>query len=186
MTTADDADVLIPLRTRRLHTVRVAGWLGTEHFSDPDAFADTTLYRVLDTPRGELAGLTPAGEQAAQVELAAVCRQVDATGRTRIRELLNAFERADGQMKNLITGFQRDRTAERAGTLIALHGEVAETLEDIGAAFPLWDGYPARLRTAVRRITDGELDYVASPLLDSFHTVWHLLHRDMRLVLESW
>ncbi|WP_327144297.1 hypothetical protein [Nocardia sp. NBC_01327] len=186
MTIVNNSDVLIPDRTRALHALRVAGWIGLDRFSYEVTPAGAALFKIVDTPRGELAGLTPAGEQAAQVELAAVCRQVDTAGRARILELLGLFEQADGRMKDVVTGFQRDRSAAKAAPLVTLFGEVADVIDALAAAFPLWDGYPARLRTAVQRIDGGELDYVASPLLDSFHTVWHLLHRDMRLVIESW
>ncbi|WP_051178182.1 hypothetical protein [Nocardia concava] len=186
MTITDHTGLSIPERTRALHAVRIAGWVMTERLPGIPILSDATLFRTAATPRGELTGLTPAGEQAAELELAAVSAHLNTEARERIRALLDAYEQVDGRMKDLVTAFQRDRTAARAEPLVALHGEVAELLDGIAAACPLWDGYPARLRGAVGRIEQGDLDYVAAPLLDSFHTVWHLLHRDMRVVTESW
>ncbi|OXR44330.1 hypothetical protein B7C42_03891 [Nocardia cerradoensis] len=184
MTTADDALVVIPRRTRVLHTLRVAGWLAADHFGADAPLTDATLFTQVPTPRGDMITLTPAGEHAAEVELTAVCRHLSPAGRDRIVALLDRFEQADPRIKNAVTAFQRDRGPVAARGVLELHGEVADLLTAIGDALPLWDDYPARFATVVALIESGDLDSVASPLRDSYHTVWHLLHRDLRLVAD--
>lgn len=39
--------------------------------------------------------------------------------------------------------------------------------------------YPGRLRDALERIRAGEHEWLAKPLLDSYHTVWFELHEDL-------
>jgi hypothetical protein len=181
-----DTGLLISDRTWILHTLRIAGWAMADRLPDSPILDDGTLFRTAVTPRGTMVGLTPAGEQAAEAELEEVCGQLKPEARESIPDLLQAFEQVDGRLKDLVTAFQRDRTAARAEPLVILHGEVTELIDAIAAAFPLWECYPARLHDAVRHIQQGDLDHVAAPLLDSLHTVWHLLHRDMRVVTESW
>ncbi len=55
------------------------------------------------------------------------------------------------------------------------------TVTSIAAIGPHWVSYPGRLDHAVSQVAQGRAEYVASPLIDSYHTVWHLLHRDLRM-----
>jgi hypothetical protein len=43
--------------------------------------------------------------------------------------------------------------------------------------------YRARLRAARRRVDDGESEWLTSPRIDSYHTVWMQLHEDLLLAL---
>ena len=40
-----------------------------------------------------------------------------------------------------------------------------------------------RIRDALDRVQDGEHDWLVSPRLDSYHTVWMQLHEDLLLAL---
>jgi hypothetical protein len=46
-----------------------------------------------------------------------------------------------------------------------------------------FDTHRARLRTALKRVDDGEPDWFTSPRIDSYHTVWMQLHEDLLLAL---
>jgi hypothetical protein len=44
-------------------------------------------------------------------------------------------------------------------------------------------GYCGRLRAARQRVVDGERDWLTSPRVDSYHTVWMELHEDLLAAL---
>lgn len=176
---------------RILHFLNVAGWSTEERVIDwanvLPADARTVLggedFRSVSSPNGTLWSLSDAGKASAAKGLEAMLTTASLDGRSALDSILAEFETHDPTLKKLVTLYQRDRTAFNARSVSEFHDEVLEVLNRVGEAFPLWSNYPLRLSAAARRIDDGDGDYVASPLLDSYHTVWHVLHRDMRLVL---
>ena len=44
--------------------------------------------------------------------------------------------------------------------------------------------YAPRLAAALERVERGEREWVARPLIDSYHSVWHELHEDLLLTLD--
>ena len=44
-------------------------------------------------------------------------------------------------------------------------------------------GYRPRLRAARERVAEGASDWLTSPRIDSYHTVWMQLHEDLLLAL---
>jgi hypothetical protein len=62
---------------------------------------------------------------------------------------------------------------ERAGPL----------LRRLGDAAPRFGPYRERLRAARRRVVDGERDWLTSPRVDSYHTVWMELHEELLAAL---
>ena len=48
---------------------------------------------------------------------------------------------------------------------------------------PHFAPYRERLRSARRRVVDGEHDWFTSPRVDSYHTVWMELHEDLLAAL---
>ena len=48
-----------------------------------------------------------------------------------------------------------------------------------GVLAPRLQPYAERLATASRRAVAGNPDYVANPLIDSYHTVWFELHEEL-------
>ena len=59
-------------------------------------------------------------------------------------------------------------------------GPVISTVSRVVARFA---GYRPRLRAARRRVDDGESEWLTSPRIDSYHTVWMQLHEDLLLAL---
>ncbi|MEU5777236.1 hypothetical protein ABZ819_28550 [Streptomyces venezuelae] len=176
--------------TRVLHALHVAGWVATERFEVwgvADAgtalalLQDDGLVRLVKSPRGELYGLTPDGTQRAKDLLAAWRKDASPEERSGARSALAGFEAHDSSLKHLVTDYQRqgDGIGEK---LAAFDADAAAAVDAVGAAHPLWESYPARLRSALDRVRDGDTAYVTSPLVESYHTVWHLAHRDMRLL----
>lgn len=174
-----------------LHAVRVAGWLpagrlATCGLGEPERLAaelvGTGLVRRVSTPRGELLGLTPAGTERATTAVRIWLDGLPAAQKDTLAASLAGFERVDPQLKRLVTDWQRGAVPDIAAALADFQASAREPVEAISAV-PLWSSYPARFDNALRQVAAGETDFVASPLVESYHTVWHLLHRDLRLVL---
>ena len=66
-----------------------------------------------------------------------------------------------------------DALDERAGPLLLR----------LGTAVPRFAPYRERLRAARRRVVDGERDWLTSPRVESYHTVWMELHEDLLAAL---
>ncbi|MFK4071130.1 hypothetical protein [Streptomyces sp. NPDC029674] len=176
--------------TRVLHALHVAGWLSTERFeawgaadAEPalSRLQDEGLVRLVKSPRGEMYGLTPDGTKRATDQLTAWRGAAAPEEVTRAVSALAGFEAHDPALKRLVTDYQRDPDGigER---LAAFDQDAAGAVDAVGAAHPLWESYPGRLRAALERVRGGDLTYVTSPLVESYHTVWHLAHRDMRVL----
>ena len=68
------------------------------------------------------------------------------------------------------------------GRLDALHGDAVAWLVPIVASVGRCGRYVARLDRAVRLAVGGDVRYVASPRVDSYHSVWFELHEDLILL----
>lgn len=67
--------------------------------------------------------------------------------------------------------------------LRALHERASPVLRRLGGAVERFAVYRPRLRTALQRVDEGEHDWLTSPRIDSYHTVWMQLHEDLLLAL---
>jgi hypothetical protein len=67
--------------------------------------------------------------------------------------------------------------------LEALDDRAGPLLRRLGDAVARFEPYHARLRTARQRVVDGEHDWLTSPRVDSYHTVWMELHEDLLAAL---
>jgi pyruvate, orthophosphate dikinase len=66
--------------------------------------------------------------------------------------------------------------------LAALHGEAAPWLSSLEPVWPRARRYRVRLTGAVARAQDGDVRFVASPRVDSYHGIWFELHEDLILL----
>jgi pyruvate,orthophosphate dikinase len=99
---------------------------------------------------------------------------------TRLKELMTAWQTRDGAPND-----HGDRAYDDsvAAEVVALASEVEGLADDIGAAAPRLAQYPRRLRAAAARVAAGDHDFLAKPLIDSFHTVWFELHEELIALL---
>jgi hypothetical protein len=67
--------------------------------------------------------------------------------------------------------------------LAAVDERAGPLLRRLGGAVPRFAPYRERLRSARRRVEDGEHDWFTSPRVDSYHTVWMELHEDLLAAL---
>jgi len=180
----------------------VLGWLHLKTISAPDALAacllasEEVLQPVVDrlTEQGLLgraAGallLTEAGTARAE-ELAKADRE--RWGAEPAAAALDAFLPLDQRMKTTVTAWQmrdeqtvNDHTDEAYDATVladlrSLHADVAGWLRSLGDAVPRFGQYLARFDRAVAAVDAGDARFVASPRVDSYHSVWFELHEDL-------
>jgi pyruvate,orthophosphate dikinase len=183
----------------------VLGWLHIKTISAADALAaslltsEATLQPVVDRLTedgllGRAAGsllLTEAGTARAE-ELHRATRE--AWGDAGATAALDAFLPLDQRMKDTVTAWQmRDvdgeqvindhADAEYDGAVLArlaqLHEDTAAWLGSLGDAVRRFPTYLARFERAMAAVRDGDTRFVASPRVDSYHSVWFELHEDL-------
>jgi len=67
--------------------------------------------------------------------------------------------------------------------LTAVDERAGPLLRRLSGAVARFAPYRARLRSARRRVEDGEHDWLTSPRIDSYHTVWMELHEELLVAL---
>lgn len=60
---------------------------------------------------------------------------------------------------------------------------IAPLLKRLSEDVPRLAGYRARLTTALELLDEGDNTWLASPLVDSYHTVWMHLHQELLLTI---
>ncbi len=123
-------------------------------------------------------GLSSAGEERRQTALASEREQVDATLLT---SLYDEFCALNGDFKQLVTDVQLGNTAQGAAPrqLSSLHERFAPVATRIGASVPRLAPYAARFQEALVAFNEGDARYLASPMVDSYHTLWFELHEEL-------
>lgn len=101
-------------------------------------------------------------------------------------QVLEAFEGVDRRAKEVLSATQLalgegrpDGAGAAVADLQAISRRAGEVLAPLAGEVPRVRSYPARLARATGRLADGDVRYLAHPLLDSFHTVWFEMHEDM-------
>jgi hypothetical protein len=173
-----------------LHAILVSGWLTEERLvgwevREPGrVLAELSregLVRMARTPRGELFALTDGGKRHAHAWYDGWLAGLPRADRNTLGLLLDSFEALDPQLKRVVSRYQQGGDQDGPAELSSLHREARGTVESLAAIGPQWASYPGRLDHAIRAVTRGDERYVASPLIDSYHTVWHLFHQDLRM-----
>jgi pyruvate, orthophosphate dikinase len=147
-----------------------------------DGLTDVRAGAWILSAKGKLAGLELFGADRSSVgEDEAVAR-------------LEQFHAFDGRMKQVVTDWQlrdvggeqvlNDHTdaaydAELLERLAALHRDTAEWLGSLAQRFRRYAAYRSRLGRALEQAQAGDQRFVASPRVDSYHSVWFELHEDL-------
>jgi len=99
----------------------------------------------------------------------------------RLRDVCTAWQtRPDGTPNDHGDGAYDDTVRDR---LDEVHSAAGSILRRMAAVQPRLAGYRPRLQVALDKFDDGESNWLASPLLDSYHTVWMQLHQELILML---
>jgi hypothetical protein len=123
--------------------------------------------------------LTPEGRDAHAALLAdelerAGCADVVQTAYRRVLDV-------NTELLSTITDLQQgEEVTER---LRAVHAEALVAAEALAGALGRMQSYGPRLSTAIAHVEAGEREWIARPLMDSYHSVWHELHEDLMLTL---
>jgi hypothetical protein len=73
--------------------------------------------------------------------------------------------------------------ADVADRLAVTHRRVMPVVGRLASALPRFAGYGERFAAALAHVTAGDADYLARPLVDSYHTIWSELHEDLLATL---
>lgn len=155
-----------------LSLVQAAGYV--------EARGDPTRYALVDAGRSALARALEEERVAAGPEL--------------LDGAYGRFEELDPEVKAVATDWQvrdagpplqlNDHSDERydarvRGRLARVHRGIGPILEELGRAIPRYRSYKSRLEAALSAVNGGEVEALASPRGDSYHTVWFQLHEDL-------
>jgi hypothetical protein len=99
----------------------------------------------------------------------------------RLRDVCSAWQtRPDGTVNDHNDASYDDAVRER---LDDVHSSIGPVLRRLGGVDESLSGYRPRLQAALDRFDHGENNWLASPLIDSYHTVWMHLHQQLILML---
>jgi hypothetical protein len=99
----------------------------------------------------------------------------------RLRDVCSAWQvRPDGTPNDHSEGAYDDAVRDR---LDQVHSAVGPILRRMAAIEPRLAGYRPKLQQALDEFDDGDPNWLASPLMDSYHTVWMHLHQELILML---
>ncbi len=132
------------------------------------------------TPRG--LALTP---EARAWVLAQVVVERDTGDQAALQPCYAQFTALDRRFKQLVTAWQTsdpaapERHPGAATALAGLHDALQPVLAAAAAAFPRLASYPVRLAAALAAFAAGDGTMLASPLKDSYHTVWFEYHEEL-------
>jgi hypothetical protein len=99
----------------------------------------------------------------------------------RLRDVCSAWQtRPDGTPNDHSDDAYDDTIRDR---LDEVHSAIGPILRRMAAIEPRLGGYRPRLAGALDKFDEGESDWLASPLMDSYHTVWMHLHQELILML---
>jgi pyruvate, orthophosphate dikinase len=177
----------------------VTGGASLEHLADvtlaePDALrplVERLVEERLAERTSDRIRLSAAGKLEASAVFAA---DREAVGEQRSVGILDSFHTFDARVKDLVTAWQvRDVAGEQVlndhsdeaydarviDDLVALHRDLVAWLSPLGAGMRPYAVYRSRLDRAIERVRAGDGEFVASPRVDSYHSVWFELHEDL-------
>jgi pyruvate,orthophosphate dikinase len=143
---------------------------------------------------GALIQLTDEGKALGSELMAA---DTEAWGVNNASAALDAFLPLDHRVKEIVTAWQmsevdgapvlNDHSDEEYDAAVlarfaALHQDAAAWLATLLDGLPRLADYSSRLGRAAGLVADGDHGYIASPRVDSYHSVWFELHEDLILL----
>mgnify|MGYP000656825660 FL=1 len=183
------SDVVITDAERTaLVSIVVRGMARGEASAEQQALAEAGLLLI----KGPMMMPTPAGTAFVGEIL---CLPADAPERERIMATFHRFLPVNRQLRDLCTAWQvrpdgsvNDHSdegydADIRDRLDDIDDAVAPLLKRFAEDIPRMSGYRARLTESLEKLDDGDDAWLASPLIDSYHTVWMHLHQELLLTI---
>jgi hypothetical protein len=171
---------------RLLHALRIQGKVSVAGRSD--ASGEVTLVAAgFATARGEMLVLTPAGRAEADARFCLVGRP----GHEHVASAYERFRPFNQTLLAICTDWQvraggvpndhRDSVYDWGviDRLVTLDEQIGPVLRTLGRRVDRFVPYRERMRAARRQVEDGQSDWLLSPRIDSYHTVWMQLHEDL-------
>ena len=188
-----------------LHGLRVKGFAETDVLAELVALPDPEVVGHLERfgaeglvqrRDGRLSGwsLTAEGRTVAEQRVGA---DLDGAGvRDQVASTYRDFLALNGDLLAVCTAWQmkdggsvpNDHTDEHydhkvVQQLVDLHNEVEPVAQQLGVLLARCGRYTGRLHGALAKVLEGQGDFFAGPLVDSYHTVWFQLHEDLLATL---
>lgn len=166
----------------------IRGMARGEVSAQQQALADAGLILI----KGPIIMPTPAGTALVAQRL---CLPDSAPERERIMATFHRFLPVNRALRDLCTAWQvrpdgsvndhADETydADIRDRLDDIDDAVAPMLKRFAEDIPHMVGYREMLVAALAKLDDGEDPWLASPLIDSYHTVWMHLHQELLLTI---
>lgn len=188
-----------------LHAVRLLGFANSEAVAERAGTSHTNALRLLSAAEhagwvqhvafADLDGwsLTDSGKTENERQLAAERVSADPDGV--VAATYRAFLPLNARLLRAVTDWQikpteTDQFAPNdhfdpawdvriLEELTTLGRELVPLIENLSAILARFDGYVARYKSALRRATSGEHDWIDKTGVDSCHRVWFQLHEDL-------
>lgn len=153
---------------------------------------DVLTERGLAVAKGPMTMPTPRGTE---VVRAALRLEERSDTEQQVWPLYEAFLPVNRRIRDECTAWQclpdgrpNDHTddsydAEVRDRLDDVHEAITPILRRLGKLLPRTADYRSRLTSALERLDAGDGAWLASPVLDSYHTVWMHLHQELLLAL---
>jgi hypothetical protein len=171
-----------------LVTLVIRGMARGEVTPSQQALADSGLILI----KGPIMMPTPAGTALVAEQL---LLPADAPERERIMATFNRFLPVNRALRDLCTAWQvrpdgsvndhadENYDADIRDRLDDIDDSVAPLLKRFTEEIPSMAGYRALLTAALAKLDEGDDTWLASPLIDSYHTVWMHLHQELLLTI---
>ncbi len=183
-----EVDVLIAVRLKgRAMSAAIEDAVGDDAVEVLDALVTRGLIEQVKA----FFKVTPAGAEAVADALADIRFAI---GEATVAAGYEDFCAINGDFKVTVTDWQL-RTVDGAPTvnshtdraydasvldrLRAIHAEISAVLDAFPPAFPRYARYIERLDRALEKLSAGQLPFMASPAVDSYHSVWFELHEEL-------
>jgi hypothetical protein len=174
-----------PIDDDVLHELRIRGTA-----ADEGGVADRMVDAGFAVRRREVLMLTPAGRAEADVRFRLTGESEEAVQSAydrflplnqRLLQICTDWQVRSGNVPNDHSDKAYDW--EVVDRLVALDEQTGPVVRSLGRRVSRFAQYRDRLRGARRRVQDDEHDWLLSPRIDSYHTVWMQLHEDLLLGL---
>ncbi len=182
-----------------LRVLLIKGAVPAEQLSEPLLAADEEVRPLVDGLVGEgwvetAAGALRLSAPGKLKTLSLYDADRASVGEARCVEFLEAFHAFDAQVKEIVTAWQvRDMAGEQVlndhtdaeydghvlDRLAGLHAQAVAWLKPLAETLRRFAAYRSRLGRALELARDGDQRYVASPRVDSYHSIWFELHEDL-------
>ena len=158
---------------------------------DASAVLDELAQEGLVEPVTSFFKITPAGRDAATRTLDAVRAEI---GQTALSAVYEAFCTTNSDFKATVTDWQlrtvdgvqvlndhSDHRYDRAvlARLAVIHDEVSALLAGLPQSARRFGRYRDRLTFSLGKLTAGRREFMASPAVDSYHSVWFEMHEEL-------